>query len=65
MKTYVVTERHNISLGPGTVFMANPEDVSGALKTGAIVEVQEGAAGAATASQSQAQPAQGQQKTQP
>lgn len=44
MKTYVVTERHAVTLGPGTVFAADPADVAGALREGAIVEVQQAVA---------------------
>lgn len=40
MKTYVVMPGHTVALGAGTVFQAEPERVAGALRAGAIQEVE-------------------------
>lgn len=39
MKTYVVMPGHTVALGAGTVFQADPERVAGALRAGAIQEI--------------------------
>lgn len=41
MKMYKVTEHNAVVLKAGTVFMAEPEAVAGALRVGAVVEIQQ------------------------
>jgi len=40
VKTYVVMPGHTVALGAGIVFQADPERVAGALRAGAIQEVE-------------------------
>lgn len=58
MKAYKVAQGHAVTLREGIVFKASPADVAGALRVGAVVEVEDPEA-------AQAQPAQETQQSAP